>query len=152
MLRNASSSNGARGAVHAQPRVSDLPCFANVARQRRARSSIRGAQALGGSLRGRGPAIVPHCRFLRYVTFGHIAADGSRVALRRGSIAPGPRQAKAQDVPALDLPRLLGMQPLAIALGIEDALGERARPPTEDAIRLEDVAVAQMRERGGRVQ
>src|SRR5262245_64111598 len=101
---------------------------------------------------GRRPAVVPHGRFLRHVTFVHIATDRSRVALRGGTIAAGARQAKAQDVAALDLARLLGMQSLAIALGIEDALGERARPPTEDAIRLEDVAVAQMRERGGRVQ
>jgi hypothetical protein len=60
----------------------------------------------------------PDCRLLRYVTFGHIAADGSRVALRRGPIATGPRQANTQDVAALDLARLLGMQPLAMRWGL----------------------------------
>jgi hypothetical protein len=45
-------------------------------------------------------------------------------------MAAGPRQARTQDIAAADLARLLGMQPLAIALGIEDALGERAGLPS----------------------
>jgi len=54
-------------------------------------------------------------------------ATGSTI--RRGPIAAGLRQAKTQDIVAADLAHLLGIEPLAIALRIEDALGERAGLP-----------------------
>ena len=41
----------------------------------------RGRFEISLLLRGLRPAIVPHCRFPRDVTFGHIAADGDRIAL-----------------------------------------------------------------------
>src|SRR5215475_9956842 len=44
------------------------------------------------------------------------------------------------------------MQPLAVALRIENAFGERARLATEDAIGLKDVPVAEMREHSSGVQ
>src|SRR5262245_50814163 len=44
------------------------------------------------------------------------------------------------------------MQPLAVALRIENAFGKRARLATEDAIGLKDVPVAEMREHSRGVQ
>src|SRR5262245_60370130 len=109
MLRNASSINGAPGPA------ASAPCSAWDAAFTGSQTSLArgGFSAWLIGVRGFhsspevGDQSVPHCRFLRDATFGHVAADGNRVDDPQGTHSRRLRQAKTQDIVAADLAHLL---------------------------------------------
>ena len=64
----------------------------------------------------RNPAIVALRGLARDMAVGNIVGDRLAVAFLGWAIAAGAGQAEAQHVAQLDLARLLGMQPIAVAL------------------------------------
>src|SRR5262245_45075478 len=96
--------------------------------------------------------IVAFRGFARDISIGSVPCDRRAITLLGWAVSSGSREPEAQHVAALDVACLLGMQPLTVAIGVEHALGQRSGLAAEDAIRMEHVAVAEMREHRRRVE